>query len=243
MNGPVRIGVGPIVEVAVIAAPRLRITPPIVPVAVPVLVVDDNVAAPAIAAPAAAGVPSPAAVHASANAKSLPPEGAITPTANDVDGGKAMQISATYTDKGGPAIKSLTGGNIVIINSPMLSLQANTKVSGITIGNFGGINYAMVSGDSGVIEFGNAKLNGVKGIEVSFGAQAPITKGYIIEVYEGNVNGKKIGEARIVNSKAGVNKKMFMLAGPINASGLGIRVRKADPGEGTPIAITAVRLF
>jgi cytochrome c len=182
-------------------------------------------------------------LHASASAKSLPPEGTVTPTVNDVDGGKAMQISATYTDRGGPGIKSLTGGNIVVVNSPMITPQANTSVSGMVIGNFGSVNYAMVSGDSGVIEFGNVRLNGVKGIEVSLGSQAPITKGYIVELYEGNVNGRKIGEAKIMNSKPGSIKKVFLLAGSTNAIGLGIRVRKADPAQSTPIAITAVRLF
>ncbi len=83
-------------------------------------------------------------LHASAMAKSLPPEGVITPSANNVEGGKVMQITATYTDKGGPGIKSLTGGNIAIVNSPVLTPQGNTRIAGMEIGNFGGMSYALV---------------------------------------------------------------------------------------------------
>jgi glucose/arabinose dehydrogenase/cytochrome c551/c552/type 1 glutamine amidotransferase len=49
--------------------------------------------------------------------KSLPVEGSITPTEKDVQGGKLMQISATYLDKGGVNRKPLTGSNSVVIKS------------------------------------------------------------------------------------------------------------------------------
>jgi cytochrome c551/c552 len=50
--------------------------------------------------------------------KTLPAEGSVTPTEKDVQGGKLMQISATYLDKGGVNRKALTGSNSVIIKAP-----------------------------------------------------------------------------------------------------------------------------
>jgi glucose/arabinose dehydrogenase/cytochrome c551/c552 len=182
-------------------------------------------------------------LHASSSAKTLAPEGTITPTENDVSGGKAMQISATYTDRGGPGIKSLTGGNVAIINSPVLSPGDNTKLDGVNVMGFGGRKFAIISGTSGVIEFGNVNLTGIKAIEINYASQSPLTKGYIVEAYEGSVDGKKIGEVAIANTGAGQGgKAVIKAAGPLTGRGIVFRIRKADPAETVVMAVTGIRL-
>jgi hypothetical protein len=155
-----------------------------------------------------------------------------------------MQITATYTDKGGPGIKSLTGGNIAVINSPFLSPQNNTRLDGVNVMAFNNANYAILTGDSGSIEFGNINVKGITSIEISFGSQTPVTKGYMVEAYEGNVNGKKIGEVLINNTKAmQPGKAVIKAKGPISAKGMSFRIRKADPAETAVMAVSGFRLF
>jgi glucose/arabinose dehydrogenase/cytochrome c551/c552 len=48
-------------------------------------------------------------------AKSLPAQGTITPTAKDIEGGKRMMITATYTDKGGQGRKPLSSSDAAVI--------------------------------------------------------------------------------------------------------------------------------
>ena len=47
--------------------------------------------------------------------KSLPPNGSITATDKEAKGGRLMQITATYTDKGGKKAKPLTGGDVLAL--------------------------------------------------------------------------------------------------------------------------------
>jgi len=47
--------------------------------------------------------------------KSLPVSGSITPVDKDVTGGKTIQITATYTDKGGIKRKPLSGVDVLYI--------------------------------------------------------------------------------------------------------------------------------
>jgi cytochrome c len=182
-------------------------------------------------------------LHTSAAVKTLPPEGTITPKEGDVSGGKAMQISATYTDRGGTGIKSLTGGNVAVINSPVLSPADNTKLDGVSVMEFGSRKFATMSGTSGVIEFGNVNVSGLTSIEIGYGSQSPLTKGYIVEAFEGSVNGRKIGEVAIANTRAGQTGMAMIKSGsPVNVKGLAFRIRKADPAETVMMGITGFRL-
>jgi cytochrome c551/c552 len=47
--------------------------------------------------------------------KSLPANGAITATEKEAKGGRLMQITATYTDKGSKKAKPLTGGDVIAL--------------------------------------------------------------------------------------------------------------------------------
>ena len=183
-------------------------------------------------------------LHAAASVRSLPPEGSITPTASDVSSGKAMQISATYTDRGGSGIKALTGGNIAIIKSPVLSVADNTRIDGVNIMDYNNMKLAMLTGTSGLIEFNNVDIKGVNLIEVNYMTQSALSSGYIVEAFEGNANGKKIGELTIHQLKGMVPAKAVMkLAMPLTTKGIAFRIRKADPAESVVMVITGFGLL
>ena len=87
-------------------------------------------------------------------------------------------------------------------------------------------------------------MKGITSIEVSFGSQTPITRGYVVEAYAGNANGKKIGEVLINNTKGMQPGKAVITAeGPISAKGISFRIRKADPAETAVMAVSGFRLF
>ncbi len=181
-------------------------------------------------------------LHASATAKTLLPEGEIIPVAGDVSGGKDMQISATYTDKGGPGIKSLTGGNIAVIRSAVLMPKDNTKIVGVEIGEFGGRQYALIA-DQGTIEYNSINVKGISGVEVGYGSQKPLTAGFVIEAYESGVDGKKVGEAKLGASKPGaLSVAMIKFNQPLTGKGIVFKVHKAAP-ETEAVAITGFRLL
>jgi len=183
-------------------------------------------------------------LHATAMAKSLAPEGVIVPTEKDVSGGKDMQISATYTDKGGAGIKSLTGGNIAVIKSPILLAQNTTKLDGAETADYGGQKFISVNSNNATVEFGNADIKGISSMEVMYASQSPLVEGYIIEAFEGITDGKKIGEVKISGNKPmAPSKGLMKLNGVTGGKPVVFKIKKVNPSEGTAVYITGFRLF
>jgi len=183
-------------------------------------------------------------LHATAMAKSLAPEGVIVPTEKDVSGGKDMQISATYTDKGGAGIKSLTGGNIAVIKSPILLAQNTTKLDGAETADYGGQKFISVNSNNATVEFGNADIKGISSMEVMYASQSPLVEGYIIEAFEGITDGKKIGEVKISGNKPmAPSKGLMKLNGVAGGKPVVFKIKKVNPSEGTAVYITGFRLF
>jgi len=183
-------------------------------------------------------------LHATAMAKSLVPEGVIVPTEKDVSGGKDMQISATYTDKGGAGIKSLTGGNIAVIKSPILLAQNTTKLDGAETADYGGQKFISVNSNNATVEFGNADIKGISSMEVMYASQSPLVEGYIIEAFEGTKEGKKIGEVKISGNKPmAPSKGLMKLNGVTGGKPVVFKIKKVNPSEGTAVYITGFRLF
>ena len=180
-------------------------------------------------------------LHATAMAKSLAPEGTIVPTEKDVSGGKDLQISATYTDKGGAGIKSLTGGNIAVIKSPVLLPQNTTKLDGAEIASFGDQTFLSVNSNNATIEFGNTDIKGISSMEVTYASQSPLVGGYIIEAFEGSV---KIGEVTVSGNKPMMPSKALMkLNGVTGGKAVVFKIRKVNPSEGTAVYISGFRLL
>jgi glucose/arabinose dehydrogenase/cytochrome c551/c552/type 1 glutamine amidotransferase len=139
--------------------------------------------------------------------KTLPQQGSITPAEKDLSGGKVMQISASYTDKGGPKIKPLTGYNSAVLRSPQLGVHENTALNNMTIVEFGGNKYGILGeGAVGWLEFGQMNLSPVKHVDISYAMQQPLDKGYQVELRADASDGPVLGTADIpAGGKAGFN--------------------------------------
>jgi glucose/arabinose dehydrogenase/cytochrome c551/c552/type 1 glutamine amidotransferase len=129
-------------------------------------------------------------------AKSLPAQGSIVPTEKDVEGGKTMQITASYTDKGGAGRKPQTGVEAVYLGGPVLTAAAITDKQDINVMEYGGRKLIMATGASGWVAF-DVNLSGIKAMDIMYGGQGTITKGYLVELFDGSVTGKKLGEVKI----------------------------------------------
>ena len=128
--------------------------------------------------------------------KSLPAQGSVTPTAKEVEGGKTMQLSASYTDKGGPGRKPQTGYDAVYLSGPVLTPKSITDKQDLNIMEFSGRQFMMPTAASGWAAF-DADLYGIRSMDVGFSGQGKISTGVVLEIFAESVNGKKIGEARI----------------------------------------------
>ena len=176
-------------------------------------------------------------------APSLPSSGAITASEKDAANNKVMQITASYTDKGASGAKPLTGYAGINLRNPVLGVQENDSVKNFTIAVFGDVKYAILSSESGWLMFDNINLQFVTGVEISYGMQEPLKKGYVIELYADRPGGTKLGEVKIAaGGKPGINSIKTALQNTGDHSRkLFVLVRKADPSESATLAVTSLR--
>ncbi|WP_336514737.1 ThuA domain-containing protein [Pollutibacter soli] len=177
--------------------------------------------------------------------KSLPAEGSIVASSKDAEGNKFMQITATYTDKGGAGISPLTGAAVVLLKSPVLSMGDNKGLEKTTLVDYGGMKLAMLSGSGEWLMFDSVNLVPVKQIELGYGMQDPLKKGYVVELVADDINGPVVATGNIpAGGKAGFNSTMMKVTnagtGPRK---LYLRVRKADPGETNAVALATMKLI
>jgi len=181
----------------------------------------------------------------SGNEKSLPPQGTITPSASDLSGGKLMQISASYTDKGGAKIKPLTGYTNVVVRSPQLGIQENTGMDNMSAFDFGGVKYGVLGqGETGWASFEPLNLGPVKQVEIAYGLQDPLEKGYHVELRADSPEGQVLGSVEVpAGGKAGVN----MIRMPFRFEGDKARkiflVVRRTPGESKIIAFSSLKFL
>jgi glucose/arabinose dehydrogenase/cytochrome c551/c552 len=172
--------------------------------------------------------------------KSLPAQGSITPADGSV--GKLMQISATYTDKGGAGRKPLSGSDFAFLESPLLKPKMNTGKDKVQIMDMGANNIAVME-DGGWIAF-DMDLQYVKEIEVSYGGQSAFkSQGYIIEVFKDDVTGTKVTEVAVKEMKPNTaNTILLKVPAGTKTKKMVLKLRKASSDESTMMVITGVQL-
>lgn len=177
--------------------------------------------------------------------KTLPPAGKVTATPKDAEGGKYMQISASYTDKGGAGITPLTGTNYITLRSPVLSVDERDEADKMTFAEFGGSKFAIANADNAWFAFDSLNLRHVKQIEISYGMQNPLKAGYIVEFLTDSPEGTKIAEVKIpAGGTRGNNKLITTLSAPVDGlHKLVIKVRKADASETEMMALSSLRFI
>lgn len=178
-------------------------------------------------------------------ASTLPSAGTITATEKNAADNKMMQISASYTDKGAKGAKPLTGFASFNLRNPVLGVDENDSAERVTIADFNNTKYAIVNGESGWLMFDNINLQFVTGVELTYGMQEPLQKGYIVEWYADRPGGTKLGEVKIAaGGKPGFNRVKV----PLQNTGdhprkLYVMIRKADPLETKTMALSSMKFI
>jgi glucose/arabinose dehydrogenase/cytochrome c551/c552/type 1 glutamine amidotransferase len=172
--------------------------------------------------------------------KSLPAQGNITPTEGSV--GKLMQISATYTDKGGAGRKPLSSSDFAFLESPLLKPKMNTGKDKVQIMDVGANNIAIME-DGGWMAF-DVDLQYVKEIEVSYGGQSAFkSQGYIIEIFKDDVTGTKVTEVAVKEMKPNAaNTISLKVPAGIKSKKMVVKLRKASADETSMMVITGLTL-
>lgn len=174
---------------------------------------------------------------------SLPSKGTITATEKDMSNGNMMQITATYTDKGGPGIRPQSGVGTLLLKSPVISVQSASKLDNLDIASMGGSTFAMLRGLNGTLTFENMNFKNINSLEVGYGMQAPPDLGYNIKFYVNSVNGIKLGEVKVGHD---VDPKSNKITVPIKnvpdeKFNLVVQLEKADAKENQIFVLMSVR--
>jgi cytochrome c len=172
--------------------------------------------------------------------KSLPAQGNIVPAEGSV--GKLMQISATYTDKGGTGRKPLSGSDYAFLESPVLKPKMNTGKDKVQIMDMGANNIAVME-DGGWLAF-DIDLQYVKEIEVSYGGQSAFkSQGYIIEIFKDDVTGTKVTEVAVKEIKPNAaNTIAVKIPAGTKSKKMVVKLRKASADESTMMVVTGLTL-
>ncbi|HLO80652.1 MAG TPA: c-type cytochrome, partial [Chitinophagaceae bacterium] len=174
--------------------------------------------------------------------KSLPAQGSITPSDKDIEGGKLMQISATYTDKGGAGRKPLSGSDAAFVSSPVLKPKMNSAKEKVQIMDMGANNIAIME-DGGWLAF-DIDMQYVKEVELAYGGQTAFkSQGYIIELFKDDVTGGKVGEVAVTKlTPMAQNTAVIKIPAGTRSKKMVIRLRKASSDESAMMAITGIKL-
>lgn len=178
--------------------------------------------------------------------KSLPAKGAIP--VKEVKPNEALYISATYADKGGEGIKTLTGSGAAVLFSSKFGLGGVTNMEKYSMVKLGGNQIMVVPVTRGWFSIDSIDLQSVNGTEMSVAWREPPLKGYVFELRLGSADGKKLGEV-MLNPPGNSNQKVAnlrILFDPIKESGkqnLYIVSQAKDASESNPVGIVSIELL
>jgi hypothetical protein len=174
--------------------------------------------------------------------KSLPAVGTITPTEKDVAGDKMLQISATYTDKGGAAKKPLSGSDFAFVESSVFKPRMKSASEGVQVMDMGANNIAIFE-TGGWMAF-DIDLQYVKEVVVVYGGQTAFkSSGYFVELLKDEVTGTKVSEVAVTKMiPMAENTAVIKIPPGTKSKKMVIRLRKASADETAMMAVTGIRL-
>lgn len=139
--------------------------------------------------------------------KSLPPSGVIIPPGNTTTDTKGpamnakpapiMVITASYTDKGGTNIKSLTGTGSTSLQSNTLSFTGGEKMKDFGTYKMGASTVLLFPSEQGWFSPGNFDLTGVRSVNLSCGWQGTPATGFELEARLDAPGGKLLGKGSL----------------------------------------------
>ena len=131
-------------------------------------------------------------------AASLPVSGSINPTMGaEVKDNGVLYMLASYTDKGGPGIKPITGTAQAELISPVLAAADYSKADGVSVFSVGGMKFLIPATAAGWVSYNKLDLTEVNGIELAYMVQETPQQGYIVEAFLDDANGTRLGEVTI----------------------------------------------
>jgi hypothetical protein len=111
--------------------------------------------------------------------------------------------------------------------------------------DFNNTKFAIVNGENGWLMFDNINLQFVTAVELNYGMQEPLQKGYIVEWYADRPGGTKLGELKIAaGGKPGFNQVRVPLQNTgDHARKLYLLIRKADQAETKVIGVMSMKFI
>jgi len=134
--------------------------------------------------------------------KSLPASGTIKPEQNQKPNA-TLVITASYTDKGGNNIKSLTGTNSLGLKSSNYAFTGTEKLKGFTPFKYNGMNLLILPADGGWFAVDSIDLAGVRSVNITSLWQAAPEFGFDFEARLEAPDGKLIGKGSMPIPKKG----------------------------------------
>ena len=181
---------------------------------------------------------------------SLPYKGNIIASAEDMGPGNLMQITASYTDKGGIGIKPLSASNSITLRSALINMSSNNVATRVNVNNWKEYRAAFLNGDDGWLEFSNFNLDDIKSIELSYGIPETLDKGYIITLYqdepnEGKDKSNKIAELKLANAQSSLLSKAVLDLQNVKQGQhkLFLKIQRVDKLEKNRLAVISLKLI
>ncbi|MBS1666745.1 MAG: ThuA domain-containing protein [Bacteroidetes bacterium] len=130
---------------------------------------------------------------------SLAPSGSIKPGSDkSISQKAALIISASYTDKGGPGIKPLTGSKTLALrNASNVTLNEVKNMKGFDTDDDKGVHYMTVKGD-GWFSLDHIDLSGINKAALIIGYEKSPVYGYVFELRLDAPDGQLLGTADLL---------------------------------------------
>jgi cytochrome c len=178
---------------------------------------------------------------------SLPANGTVDASAGQPlkDNG-VLYLSASYTDKGGPGIRPLTGTSTVSLRNAKIAASEFDQSNGASTIDYDGRKMLIPTANAWVL-YKDLDLTGVTGIDVIYGAEKPLEYGYTVEVHLDKVDGQKLGEVligqHITPQQPSTESLNFAPVTDGRNHSLYFVIKAANPAESTSLAIMGWQLL
>lgn len=180
----------------------------------------------------------------------LPANGSVTATAEAMGTGNLMQITASYTDKGGTGIKPLSATNSITLRSSLINMSSNNAATRVDIKGWREHKAAFLSGEDGWLEFSNINLDGIKGLDFTYGIPQQLDKGYIVTLFQDEPNagpGSKniLAELKMENYKGTLLSNQILDLKNVKPGEhkLFLKIQRVNKEEGHRLAVISLRLI
>ena len=181
---------------------------------------------------------------------SLPAKGTITASAENMGAGNLMQITASYTDKGGAGIKPLSATNSITLRSSIINMPSNNATTRVDVKGWREHRAAFLSGEDGWLEFSNINLDGIKAIDFSYGIPQQLDKGYVVTLFQdeptpGKGNKNVIAELKMENYKGTLFSTQTLPLQNVKPGEhkLFLKILRVNKEEGHRLAVISLRLI